>query len=89
MTPINRRLQRLSSASVHSQGKSRPVVVELCPDGVGKPGAGFVGFRLAGTRTTYYLPIDHCYREAIRNELARKRAERKRVSEAKRKEGAK
>ena len=61
MTPINRPLKRLTGATVHSQGKSRPIVIELCPDGVGKPGAGFVGFRLLGTRTTYYLPTDFCY----------------------------
>jgi hypothetical protein len=48
------------------------VVVELCPD---RP--TLIGFRLKGTRKTYYLPIDHCYREALRAEIARLKAERK------------
>ena len=83
---INRRLVRLTAAKLHSAGKTRGVVVEFNPDanGRGKPGSGFIGLRLSGTRTTYYLPVDWCFREAVRNELARTRAERKRQREERR-----
>ncbi len=74
MTPINRPLARESAAVVYSAGRRRPVVLELDP---GMP--DLVGFRLRGTRTTYYLPIGHCGREAVRNELARRKAERKKL----------
>jgi hypothetical protein len=73
-TAINRRCRRESSASVHSQGRRRAVIIQLDPTT-----PTLVGFRLKGTRTTYYLPIDHCFREALRAELARRKAERKRA----------
>lgn len=83
MTPINRRLRRQTASVIHSAGRRRYVVLELSPGGDGTPGPGFVGFRLMGTRTIYYLPVDWCFREALKAELARRRAERK----AKRKAG--
>ena len=73
MTPINRKLKRESLASVHSQGRRRSVIVELDPST-----PGLIGFRLKGTRGTYFLPIDFCFREACRSEMARRKAERKR-----------
>ena len=79
MTGITRPCIRCSDAALHSLGRRRLVIVELRPD---RPAV--IGFRLKGTRKTYYLPIDHCYREALRAELARLKAERK----AKRKERA-
>lgn len=83
MIGITRSLKRLTTASIHSCGKRRAVVVSLAP-----ATASLVGFRLAGTRTTYYLPVDWCFREAVRADLARKRAERKAAREKKRKESA-
>lgn len=77
MTPINRHLARESHCTIHSDGRRRVIVLELDPS---MP--TLVGFRLKGTRTTYRLPIDHCYREAVRAELARRRAERKRERKA-------
>lgn len=71
MISVNRKLSRRSSATVYSQGRRREIVVELAPPGV------LIGFRLAKRRTTYYLPIGFCFREAVRLELARQKAERK------------
>lgn len=76
MTPINRPLARESANGIHSAGRRRPIIVELAPPGL------LVGFRLKGARRTYWLPIDHCYREAVRNELARQKAERKKLRKA-------
>lgn len=84
---VNRKLARLTSAALFSKGRNRGIVLEIHPDanGNGKPGAGFIGLRLSGTRKTYYLPVDWCFREAVRADLARTRAERKQVREEKRK----
>ena len=71
MTPCTRKLARESCASIHSQGRSRPVLIVIGPPG------DVIGFRLKGCRQTYYLPVAHCFREALKNELARRRAERK------------
>lgn len=70
MIAVTRHLARESATSMHSAGKARAVIVELSPPGT------LIGFRLKGTRRTYHLPIDHCYREAVRNELARQKRER-------------
>ncbi len=74
MTPITRRLTRITPAAIFSQGRKRPIAVELAPDR-----QGLIGFRLKGMRTTYYLPVDWCFREALKAELARRRAERKKA----------
>lgn len=72
MTPISRRLLRETPCAVHSAGRRRAIVIELDPR---RP--GLLGLRLKGTRTVYNLPIDWCYREAVRAELARRKAERR------------
>lgn len=74
MRSINRHLARESNASIHSQGKRRAIVIELDPNT-----PTLVGFRLKGMRTSYNLPIDWCYREAVRVELARRKAEKKKA----------
>lgn len=84
MTPITRPLARESSAALYSAGRRRPVVIELQPDGPGSIGAGFIGFRLKGTRRTYYLPIDWAFREAVRAEIPRQKAERRKARKEKR-----
>lgn len=80
-TTVNRRLVRQTDAAVYSQGRSRPVIIEIHPtaNGTGKPGAQYIGLRLARTRKTYYLPVDWIFREAVRADLARVRAERKKA----------
>lgn len=77
-TAINCLTRRLSPAHVFSKGRRRNVIVELDPY---KP--GLVGFRLKGMRTTYYLLVEWCFREALRAELARVKAEKKRLRRTK------
>lgn len=69
MIGVTRPLARISTAAVHSAGRTRAIVVELMPPGE------VVGFRLKGTRRTYWLPISWCYREALKAEVVRQRAE--------------
>lgn len=71
MIAITRPLKRESAAAVHSGGRARMIIIELRPPG------DLVGFRLERTRTTYSLPVAWCYREAVRAEMARQKAERK------------
>ena len=70
MTPVTRPLARESAAAMHSAGRARAIVIELTPPGE------LIGFRLKGTRRTYNLPVAWCYREALRNEVARQKRER-------------
>ena len=79
MTGFTRRISRLSVAAIHSAGRSRPIVVEFMPPG------NVLGFRLQGCKRTYYLPIAHCFREAIRAETARAKAERRKEKAEKKK----
>lgn len=73
MIGYTRKIVRESADVIHSAGRSRAVIVEFDPT---KP--GLIGFRLKRCRQTYYLPAAWCWRESVRNELARLRAERKR-----------
>lgn len=72
-TTVNRKLQRQSSTAVYSGGRARSVIVELEPPG------SLIGFRLKGTRRTYRLPVDWCYREALRAEIARVKLEKRKA----------
>lgn len=74
MTGFTRKLARQSAASIHSAGRKRSVIVELNP-----ATPTLLGFRLMKCRRVYYLPIDYCFREAVRAEVARERAERKKA----------
>jgi hypothetical protein len=76
MIEVRRPVRRVSGAKVYDRSKPRPVVVELSPPGV------VIGFRLKGNRRAYYLPIDWCFREAVRVELARAKAERAKARKA-------
>lgn len=86
-TTVNRRLCRATSAVIFSKGKTRKIVLEINPDanGEGYPNSTFIGLRLAGTRQTYYLPVDWCYREAVKAEIARVKAEKRKAREEKKK----
>ena len=70
MIEVTRKLRRRSGAAVYDGGRARAIIVELAPPGK------LIGFRLAKRRKTYCLPIDWCYREAVRAELARAKSER-------------
>lgn len=73
MTSVTRRVQRISPAAVYSQGRLRSVIICVEPPG------DLVGFRLKGTRRTWTLPVDWCFREAVRATLAREKIERKKA----------
>jgi len=68
MTTLRRNLSRVSSASVFSRGRYRPVVVILEPPGT------LLGLRLKGERRTYHLPLAWCFCEAVRRTVAAERA---------------
>lgn len=73
MTHVTRKLARVSLAAIYSAGKTRAIVVELEPPG------DLVGFRLKGTRTVYFLPVAECYRLAVRAEMDRRKAEKRKA----------
>ena len=68
MTTLRRLYRRVSSASVFSRGRYRPVVVILEPPGT------LLGLRLKGERRTYYLNLSWCYTEAVRRTVAAEKA---------------
>jgi hypothetical protein len=71
MTTVNRRIARECSAAVRECGKQRCVIVEIEPPG------RVIGFRLKGTRRTFLLPIEACYRLAVQAHVdAERRAAR-------------
>lgn len=74
MTTINRRLQREACLSVFSKGKRRHIVLELAPPG------DVIGLRLKGERTTYYLPLDWCYRLAVSKTVSAEKQRKRRVA---------
>lgn len=74
---INRRITRQTPAVMHSRGRRRNVLVTLSPGGDGSPGPSFVGFRLHGMRSTYWLPVGWCFTEALKADRARVKRERK------------
>lgn len=74
MTTITRNLKRETPAAFYSQGRSRPIIVELRTD---RP--GLVGLRLKGRRRTYYLDVVAAYKTAVRNAIEQEKAERKKA----------
>lgn len=73
MTPLKKPVRRVSSGN----GVNRlQYVVTLAPGDV-------IGFRDVRSRTTYWLPLAACYAQAVRIEVARKRAERSKTRKAK------
>lgn len=71
MTKVNRKVRRLSTATVFSNGKRRPIVIELDPPG------DTISFRLHGERRKYGLPVDWMYKTAAVKQAAIDRAERR------------
>ena len=67
MTTLRRLYRRVSSASVFSRGRYRPVVVILEPPGT------LLGLRLKGERRTHHLPLAWCYTEAVRRTVVAER----------------
>ena len=73
MTTLRRNLRRVSSASVFSRGRYRPVVVVLEPPGT------LLGLRLKGERKTYHLPLAWCFCEAVRRTVATEKAAKRKT----------
>jgi len=70
-TTVRRILRRETVGGIFSGGKVRPVIVSIEPPNV-------LGFRLKGTRKTYYLTAEGCYLQAVQAEVAsEKRAKAK------------
>ena len=73
MTTLRRNLSRVSSASVFSRGRYRPVVIILEPPGT------LLGLRLKGEHKTYHLPLAWCFCEAVRRTVAAERAAKRKT----------
>ncbi len=78
-TELHKPVKRKSHNRQWSGGKARRVIVTLYP-------AGFIGFRLEGTRTEETLPIAATYSFAVRCRLAHQRMEKAKLKKRK-KEG--
>jgi hypothetical protein len=76
MTKISRPTIRETYGTVFSAGKLRPVIVSIRPPNV-------IGFRLKGTRRTYYLTSDGLYVQAVRAELSAGKRERAKAHKGK------
>lgn len=66
------KVARKVTALVWSQGKHRPVVVAVYPDGV-------IGYRLLGERREFYRAAAEDYREAVRLTKAAERAAKRKA----------
>jgi hypothetical protein len=60
MTNLNKTIHRTTSAQRHEAGKTRAVIITLAPP-------AFIGLRLKGTKTTYFLEAEVAYELAIRS----------------------
>ena len=76
MTRVTRPVRRETSAVVFSRG-NRAVIVEIEPPG------RMIGFRLKGTRTTHWLPVDFLYRTAVQATVEAKRRAKRDAKKAK------
>ena len=70
MILVRRPVRRESLGTVFERGKRRPVVVSIEPPNL-------LGFRLKGTRRTYYLTAEAGYLMAIKAVLRAQAAEKK------------
>jgi hypothetical protein len=66
MQTLNRALVRKTPSTVWSQGKRRPIVVSIEPTATGS----LMGFRLLGTRRTFYLSVASAFNYAVSNHTA-------------------
>ncbi|MHA2279686.1 MAG: hypothetical protein ACXAC5_02165 [Promethearchaeota archaeon] len=69
MTKVKKPVRRETHGGVFSQGKLRPVIVSVEPPNV-------IGFRLKGTRRTYYLTAEGCYLKAVQAAIAAEKREK-------------
>jgi hypothetical protein len=71
MTRLSKKIERKTSATVFDRGKRREVIVTFEPPDL-------LGFRLKGTRRTYYLTPDGCYSVAVERALRNERHPKRR-----------
>jgi hypothetical protein len=74
-TVIKQRVIRETHGTVFSQGEDRAVIVSIEPPNV-------LGFRLKGTRQTYYLTADGLFLQALRVYVDAEKRERAKAREA-------
>lgn len=77
MTSLKRRIKRETSAKIFERSTYRSVIVTLDPP-------CRIGFRLKGTRRTFWLDADTCYAVAAAAELDRQQKEKKKAKRKKR-----
>lgn len=77
MTTLKKPVRRVSSATVHEQGKNRQIIVILRPPNL-------IGFRASGCRREYTLTLDGCYVMAVRAHVAAEKRERVKARKLKR-----
>jgi hypothetical protein len=71
MTDLKKTVSRVSTARIFERSKHRPVIIVLEPP-------ARVGFRLQGTRRTYFLDADTLYMAAVREHEREAQKEKKR-----------
>jgi hypothetical protein len=71
MTKIqgNRIVRRETYDTRYERGKDRPIVVSI-------EAPNLLGFRLKGTRQTFYLTVEGCYMRAVQIKVAADKAEK-------------
>jgi hypothetical protein len=67
MTEVKKTVRRLTAG----MADRRRIVVEIPPPG------RVIGFRLKGTRKTFFLPVERCYTLAVLAEVESQRASKK------------
>jgi hypothetical protein len=75
MTELNKKVSRVSRALRFERGKHREVIISLEPPDL-------LGFRLKGTRTTFYLDAETCYCLAVKAQVAAEAKERRKQKKA-------
>lgn len=75
-TQLSKPVKRLSNEARYENGKRRLIVVTLYP-------AGFIGFRLQGTRREETMPIEAAWERAVKMRVAAEATERMKKKAAK------
>lgn len=77
MTPLKKPVKRVTDTTVRDRGKVRRLVITVYP-------SGFIGLRPEATRKEELLSFDAAYSIAVKQRVARERAEKQ--AERKRKQ---
>ncbi len=77
-TKLTKPIKRRSNELRRDRGKYRAIIIAVYP-------AGFIGFRLEGTRKEETMPIEAAYERAIKMRLAAEKSDKEKARKAKRK----